>query len=109
MDDTEVLFRARNSFYLGNYTQVIEIWKEAVSANTTFGDATGSDLYTIMHRTLLFFLVNNQAVNISTGLQIIKSIGTWRESGIFREVQANDGHVRPIFEPSQIFAVPRGR
>ena len=60
MDDKEVLFRLRNSYYLGNYTQVIDIWKETITNSISLSAHIEEDVNTIIQRTILFFLQNNK-------------------------------------------------
>lgn len=62
MDDKDILFRIRNSFYLGNYNQVLETWKECVNSNINLSPTVEQDVHTIMQRTLIFFIIDNTEV-----------------------------------------------
>eukprot|EP01016_Furgasonia_blochmanni_P032917 TRINITY_DN3405_c0_g1_i1.p1 TRINITY_DN3405_c0_g1~~TRINITY_DN3405_c0_g1_i1.p1 ORF type:complete len:306 (-),score=75.87 TRINITY_DN3405_c0_g1_i1:551-1468(-) len=57
MDEKDILFRVRNSFFLGNHHKVIDIWREI--STEKFSPNIGFELYSVVGRALSLVQSNN--------------------------------------------------
>ena len=62
MDENDVLLRIRNSFFLGNYKNALDVWKDAASSGVGLSQKTEDQVGSILQRVYIIYLRNNEKV-----------------------------------------------
>lgn len=62
MDETDVLFRVKNSFYLGNFKSVLDVWLEVVQTGVSLSPKIEEQVGSLIQRMAVIYLRNNEKV-----------------------------------------------
>lgn len=54
--DCDILFKLRNSFYLGKHQNTLSIWEDYLSSGSTLTEAQLEDVGVVMQKTLVMLL-----------------------------------------------------
>jgi hypothetical protein len=83
MDETDVLFRVKNSFYLGNFKSVLDIWKEVVQTGVKLSPKIEEQVGSLIQRMAIIYLRKNENV----GINIISLFRRTRKSSLVSRIR----------------------
>lgn len=83
MDETDVLFRVKNSFYLGNFKSVLDIWKEVVQTGVKLSPKIEEQVGSLIQRMAIIYLRKNEKV----GINIISLFRRTRKSSLVSRIR----------------------